>query len=89
MKTTGASRRMTSQNQSAIAERDEGNIGSNADLTPSYMSPEAIGNESGKMEITPIHGSKEWDELPGGTVSTPDSLKEGGTSKLADPRLAK
>ena len=53
------------------------------------MSPEAIGNESGQMEITPMHGSKEWDEAPWGTVSTPNSLKEGGTSKLADPRIAK
>ena len=53
------------------------------------MSPGAIANERGQMEITPMHGSKDRDEPPGGSASMPDSLKEGGTSMLTDPRIAK
>ena len=64
MKTTGASKRVTSQNQAATAVRDAkkmGRSGQNANVTPSGMSPEAVANGSGQMEIAAMHGSNDRD----------------------------
>ena len=97
MKTTGASKRVTSQDRTAIAEGGAEEVdrsGQNSDFMPSVMGLEAAEHGGGLVETTPTHDSKDRDEPPDGTVSLLDSPndpshKEGGTSMLANPRTAK
>ena len=73
MKTTGASKSVTSQNPTATAKRGEkkvGRSGQNADLTLLGTSPEVIVNGSGKKEITPMHDIKDRDEPHGETAAS-------------------
>ena len=93
MKTTGASKSLTSQNQTATAERGAEKVGrsvQNAGSTPSSMIPKVVANGSGQTEITPMHGIKDRDEPHGETAaSLLESLNNRGTSMLADPRIVK
>ena len=79
MKNTGASKRVTSHDQTATVEGGAEEVdrsGQNSDLMPSVMSPEAAEHEDGLVETTLTHNSKDREEPPSGTVSLLDSLDD-------------
>ena len=93
----GESKRVTSQDSTATAEggvKKINKVEENSDLKPSVMSTEAAEPGGGAVEITPMHNSKNQDELLCVTISLLDTLddlsqREGGASALADSRIAK